>query len=183
MSPAARISHSPPSTHEDELAGTGLQSRSRNARAQARHRAKRKKYIETLEDTVKRLQTIVDAAGLDPNAFPPPMQSAHVHSHPYLRDLQDDNARLRREADALRVQIAALTAHVSAGGSHVTSSLPLHYAPSPSASDAHTPPPNSERDHKKRKMSAERDHGPLYLASASIPSFPPPPQSLVLIPP
>ncbi|KEP55048.1 hypothetical protein V565_009250 [Rhizoctonia solani 123E] len=165
MSPAARISHSPPSTHEDELAGTGLQSRSRNARAQARHRAKRKKYIETLEDTVKRLQTIVDAAGLDPNAFPPPMQSAHVHSHPYLRDLQDDNARLRREADALRVQIAALTAHVSAGGSHVTSSLPLHYAPSPSASDAHTPPPNSERDHKKRKMSAERDHGPLYLDS------------------
>ncbi|CAE6493967.1 unnamed protein product [Rhizoctonia solani] len=168
MSPAARTSHSPPSTHEDELAGTGLQSRSRNARAQARHRAKRKKYIETLEETVKRLQSIVDAAGLDPNAFPPPMPSAHVHSHPYLRELQDDNARLRREADALRVQIAALTAHVSSGGSsHVTSSLPMHYAPSPPGSDGHTPPPNSERDHKKRKMSVERDHGPLYLASAS----------------
>ncbi|KAG8689158.1 hypothetical protein FRC11_003957 [Ceratobasidium sp. 423] len=168
MSPAARTSHSPPSMHEDEPAGTGLQSRSRNARAQARHRAKRKKYIETLEETVKRLQSIVDAAGLDPNAFPPPMPSAHVHSHPYLRELQDDNARLRREADALRVQIAALTAHVSAGGSsHVTPSLPLHYAPSPPGSDAHTPPPHSERDHKKRKMSVERDHGPLYLASAS----------------
>ncbi|CAE6477478.1 unnamed protein product [Rhizoctonia solani] len=171
MSPAARMSHSPPSTHEDEPTGTGLQSRSRNARAQARHRAKRKKYIETLEETVKRLQTIVDAAGLDPNAFPPPMPSAHVHSHPYLRELQDDNARLRREADALRVQIAALTAHVSAG-SHVTSSLPMHYAPSPPPSDAHTPPPNSERDSKKRRMSAERDHAPLYLASASVPSIP-----------
>ncbi|CEL59011.1 hypothetical protein RSOLAG1IB_09009 [Rhizoctonia solani AG-1 IB] len=164
MSPAARMSHSPPSTHEDEPTGTGLQSRSRNARAQARHRAKRKKYIETLEDTVKRLQTIVDAAGLDPNAFPPPMPSAHAHSHPYLRELQDDNARLRREADALRVQISALTAHVSAG-SHVTSSLPMHYAPSPPPSDAHTPPPNSDRDSKKRRMSAERDHGPLYLDS------------------
>ncbi|CAE6372415.1 unnamed protein product [Rhizoctonia solani] len=173
MSPAARMSHSPPSTHEDEPTGTGLQSRSRNARAQARHRAKRKKYIETLEESVKRLQTIVDAAGLDPNAFPPPMPSAHAHSHPYLRELQDDNARLRREADALRVQISALTAHVSAG-SHVASSLPMHYAPSPPASDAHTPPPNSERDSKKRRMSAERDHGQLYLASASVPSLPPP---------
>ncbi|KAF8685173.1 hypothetical protein RHS04_00856 [Rhizoctonia solani] len=168
MSPAARMSHSPPSTHEDEPTGTGLQSRSRNARAQARHRAKRKKYIETLEETVKRLQTIVDAAGLDPNAFPPPMPSAHVHSHPYLRELQDDNARLRREADALRVQIAALTAHVSAG-SHVTSSLPMHYAPSPPPSDAHTPPPNSERDSKKRRMSAERDHAPFYFIQDSHP--------------
>ncbi|KAF8607251.1 hypothetical protein BDV93DRAFT_305188 [Ceratobasidium sp. AG-I] len=169
MPPAARTSGSPPSNDDDDLehAGTGIHSRSRNARAQARHRAKRKAYIESLETNVKRLQALVDAHGLDSNAYQP-LPPAAPHSHPYaIRDLQDDNARLRREHDAMRVQLAALSAHVSSGGHIGAPALPSmhHFAhPSPPGSDGHTPPPGSERDNKKRKMSAEREHAPLYLS-------------------
>ncbi|KAG8732000.1 hypothetical protein FRC12_019480 [Ceratobasidium sp. 428] len=161
MPPAARTSHSPGSHEEEEHAGTGIHSRSRNARAQARHRAKRKAYIENLEANVKRLQAIVDANGLDPAAPPPPAppHSHAPHPHPYvIHELQAANDRLRREADEMRVQLEALmSAHVA--GAHVT--------PPPPASATATPPPD-----KKRRMSAERDRprGSIYLASASVPS-------------
>ncbi|KAG8740843.1 hypothetical protein FRC10_003838 [Ceratobasidium sp. 414] len=146
-----------PMSHDEEHAGTGLHSRSRNARAQARHRAKRKAYIENLEANVKRLQAIVDANGLDPAAPSPP--PAHApHPHPYvIHELQAANDRLRREADDMRVQLEALmSAHVA--GAHVT--------PPPPASATATPPPD-----KKRRISAERERASIYLASASVPSI------------
>ncbi|KAG9128033.1 hypothetical protein FRC07_005900 [Ceratobasidium sp. 392] len=160
MPPAARTSHSPASHDEEEHAGTGIHSRSRNARAQARHRAKRKAYIENLEANVKRLQAIVDANGLDPTAAPPPPPPAPHHAphpHPYvIHELQAANDRLRREADDMRIQLEALmSAHVA--GAHVT--------PPPPGSATATPPPD-----KKRRMSAERERVPVYLASASVPS-------------
>ncbi|KAF9001195.1 hypothetical protein BDQ17DRAFT_1358891 [Cyathus striatus] len=55
--------------------------RSRNAKAQARHRAKRKAYIEQLEQTVTKLQT---ALGCTPE------------------QLEQDNARLYKENEELR---------------------------------------------------------------------------------
>ncbi|QRV98878.1 hypothetical protein RhiJN_26897 [Ceratobasidium sp. AG-Ba] len=161
MPPAARTSHSPASHDEDEPHGTGLHSRSRNARAQARHRAKRKAYIENLEANVKRLQAIVDAHGLDPAAPPPPSTThvPHHQPHPYvIHELQAANDRLRREADEMRLQLDALmSAHVN--GAHVT--------PPPPASATATPPPD-----KKRRMSNERERASIYLASASFPSAP-----------
>ncbi|KAG9088521.1 hypothetical protein FS749_002099 [Ceratobasidium sp. UAMH 11750] len=152
MPPPARTSHSPVS-HDEEHTGTGLHSRSRNARAQARHRAKRKAYIENLEANVKRLQAIVDANGLDPTAPPPPPPAHAPHPHPYvIHELQAANDRLRREADEMRVQLEALmSAHVA--GAHVT-----------------PPPPASPPPDKKRRTSAERERASIYLPPILAPS-------------
>ncbi|CAE6446476.1 unnamed protein product [Rhizoctonia solani] len=114
-------------------------SLSRNARAQARLRARRKAYVDSLEANVKRLQTIVDAIALNPNrahatasagASSPHLLSPFggspeiLNSDPaalqqpseaILHQLQDDNARLRRERDALKVQIDALVGYISRG--------------------------------------------------------------------
>ncbi|KAF4603001.1 hypothetical protein EYR38_003406 [Pleurotus pulmonarius] len=68
--------------------------RSRNAKAQARHRAKRKAYIEQLEQTVTKLQT---ALGFSPDqvaALPPPLIK--------IKELEQENARLQRENDEMR---------------------------------------------------------------------------------
>ncbi|KAB5589397.1 hypothetical protein CTheo_7164 [Ceratobasidium theobromae] len=118
---------------------------SRNAQAQARLRARRKAYVESLEGNVKRLQTIVDAIALNPNrgshtssgssppqpalcppALPtlaPPPDTPVLNStiNPQIpldilvRQLQADNARLRRERDGLQVQVNALTSYISRG--------------------------------------------------------------------
>ncbi|KAF8676889.1 hypothetical protein RHS04_06198 [Rhizoctonia solani] len=115
-------------------------SLSRNARAQARLRARRKAYVESLEANVKRLQTIVDAIALNPNrtyattstgtASPhllspfgsspetPSSDPSTVLQQPSeasLQQLQADNARLQRERDALQVQIDALISYISRG--------------------------------------------------------------------
>jgi hypothetical protein len=68
--------------------------RSRNAKAQARHRAKRKAYIEQLESTVTKLQT---ALGYTPDqvaALPPPLVK--------IRELEQENARLHAENEEMR---------------------------------------------------------------------------------
>lgn len=68
--------------------------RSRNAKAQARHRAKRKAYIEQLEQTVTKLQT---ALGFTPDqvaALPPPLVK--------IRELEQENARLQKENEEMR---------------------------------------------------------------------------------
>ncbi|CAE6450190.1 unnamed protein product [Rhizoctonia solani] len=115
-------------------------SLSRNAQAQARLRARRKAYVESLEEKVKRLQTVVDAIALNPNharatasASPSsshllspfggspetpasdPSASMHQPPEPFVQQLQVDNARLRRERDALQVQIDALIGYISRG--------------------------------------------------------------------
>ncbi|PPQ68802.1 hypothetical protein CVT26_001717 [Gymnopilus dilepis] len=68
--------------------------RSRNAKAQARHRAKRKAYIEQLEQTVTKLQVAVGFTGEQIAALPPPLLK--------IRELEQDNARLQKENDELR---------------------------------------------------------------------------------
>ncbi|KAF9045286.1 hypothetical protein BJ165DRAFT_1476527 [Panaeolus papilionaceus] len=68
--------------------------RSRNAKAQARHRAKRKAYIDQLEQTVTKLQIAVGYTTEQINALPPPLLK--------IRELEQDNARLQKENDDLR---------------------------------------------------------------------------------
>jgi len=68
--------------------------RSRNAKAQARHRAKRKAYIDQLEQTVTKLQIAVGYNTEQVSALPPPLLK--------IRELEQDNARLQKENDELR---------------------------------------------------------------------------------
>ncbi|KAG9017652.1 hypothetical protein FRB90_000348 [Tulasnella sp. 427] len=70
-------------------------TRSKNARAQARHRAKRKAYVENLETTVHQLRAALAASGSSPDGA---AQIAY---------LEQENARLRAESQALRVQLGA----------------------------------------------------------------------------
>ncbi|KAI9507116.1 hypothetical protein F5148DRAFT_1208135 [Russula earlei] len=71
--------------------------RSRNAKAQARHRAKRKAYIEQLEQTVTKLQTALALSPEQVAALPPPTLR--------IRQLEQENSKLIREIDELRRQL------------------------------------------------------------------------------
>jgi len=71
--------------------------RSRNAKAQARHRAKRKAYIEQLEQTVTKLQTALALSPEQVAALPPPTLR--------IRQLEQENSKLLRENDELRRQL------------------------------------------------------------------------------
>jgi len=107
--------------------------RSRNAKAQARHRAKRKAYIEQLEQTVTKLQT---ALGFTPDqvaALPPPLVK--------IRELEQENTRLQKENEELRRLLE--TDH---RGSHLPSDYRRH-----SLSNFHDNR-SCDRDFKKRKM-------------------------------
>ncbi|KAH9474546.1 hypothetical protein JR316_0013008 [Psilocybe cubensis] len=68
--------------------------RSRNAKAQARHRAKRKAYIDQLEQTVTKLQVAVGYTTEQIQSLPPPLLK--------IRELEQENARLQKENDELR---------------------------------------------------------------------------------
>ncbi|KIM41238.1 hypothetical protein M413DRAFT_144833 [Hebeloma cylindrosporum] len=68
--------------------------RSRNAKAQARHRAKRKAYIEQLEQTVTKLQIASGYTNEHVSALPPPLLK--------IRELEQENSRLQKENDELR---------------------------------------------------------------------------------
>ncbi|KAH9846072.1 hypothetical protein C2E23DRAFT_693061, partial [Lenzites betulinus] len=68
--------------------------RSRNAKAQARHRAKRKAYIEQLEQTVTKLQSVLALSPDQVAAIPPPLVR--------IRELEQDNEMLQREVQELR---------------------------------------------------------------------------------
>ncbi|CAA7263331.1 unnamed protein product [Cyclocybe aegerita] len=67
---------------------------SRNARAQARHRAKRKAYIEELEQTVAKLQMAVGYSEEQVAALPSPLVR--------MKELEQANAQLRMQNDHLR---------------------------------------------------------------------------------
>ncbi|KAH7883095.1 hypothetical protein F5I97DRAFT_177690 [Phlebopus sp. FC_14] len=106
--------------------------RSRNAKAQARHRAKRKAYIEQLEQTVTKLQT---ALGFTPDqvaALPPPLVK--------IRELEQENARLQKENDEMRRLLG------DADHRHLASDYRRHSLNSFHESRA------CDRDFKKRKM-------------------------------
>ncbi|KAI0634334.1 hypothetical protein C8Q77DRAFT_1055676 [Trametes polyzona] len=71
--------------------------RSRNAKAQARHRAKRKAYIEQLEQTVTKLQSVLALSPDQVAAIPPPLVR--------IRELEQENEMLHREVQELRRQL------------------------------------------------------------------------------
>ncbi|EIW53305.1 uncharacterized protein TRAVEDRAFT_133941 [Trametes versicolor FP-101664 SS1] len=71
--------------------------RSRNAKAQARHRAKRKAYIEQLEQTVTKLQSVLALTPDQVAAIPPPLVR--------IRELEQENEMLHREVQELRRQL------------------------------------------------------------------------------
>lgn len=68
--------------------------RSRNAKAQARHRAKRKAYIEQLEQTVTKLQMALGYTPEELETLPPPLNR--------IRELEQENARLQKDNEDLR---------------------------------------------------------------------------------
>ncbi|KAJ1300819.1 hypothetical protein OPQ81_002459 [Rhizoctonia solani] len=165
-------------------------SLSRNAQAQARLRARRKVYVESLEAKVKRLQTIVDAIALNPgrahaaasagassphllspfNGSPetpssdPPV-ALQQPSEVLVHQLQADNARLRRERDALQVQIDALIGYISRGyalPSDSTSGGGDMRTGGPSADHALSPSPGSDTEIESRPMGGS----PLIQADA-----------------
>ncbi|KAH7106883.1 hypothetical protein BKA62DRAFT_220039 [Auriculariales sp. MPI-PUGE-AT-0066] len=125
--------------------------RSRNAKAQARHRAKRKAYIESLEQTVARLQAAV---------------SGTSDSHSRVTDLEQENLRLRSENDMLKVQLGFSPLDSARRPSGATGLHGGSY-PSNATGDAH-------RDLKRRRTSADGtgDPSPSFLASPFIPCNP-----------
>ncbi|KAI0772930.1 hypothetical protein BD413DRAFT_543241 [Trametes elegans] len=79
----------PCSAHADRR-GDGLT-------AQARHRAKRKAYIEQLEQTVTKLQSVLALSPDQVAAIPPPLVR--------IRELEQENEMLHREVEELRRQL------------------------------------------------------------------------------
>ncbi|KAH9829217.1 uncharacterized protein C8Q71DRAFT_791107 [Rhodofomes roseus] len=76
---------------------TDRPERSRNAKAQARHRAKRKAYIEQLETTVTKLQVALALSPEQVAALPAPVIR--------IRELEEENELLHRELGELRRQL------------------------------------------------------------------------------
>ncbi|KAG8960347.1 hypothetical protein FRC03_006625 [Tulasnella sp. 419] len=91
------------STAAATAAAIAEDARARNARAQARHRAKRKAYIAHLETSLTTLQEALRRNNGDTR----------------LQQLQQENARLHQEIESLRSQIEA--AGISDDGSEASS--------------------------------------------------------------
>lgn len=125
--------------------------RSRNAKAQARHRAKRKAYIEQLEQTVTKLQTALGYSPEQVAALPPPLVK--------IRELEQEITRLNRENEELRRMVQ------DSGRSHRTSLPALH------------DPRVHDRDLKRRKMTGNDE---VYMGSnnASSHELRPPPLTI-----
>ncbi|KAI0795699.1 hypothetical protein C8Q75DRAFT_463531 [Abortiporus biennis] len=72
--------------------------------AQARHRAKRKAYIEQLEQTVTKLQTVLALSPDQVAAIPPPLMR--------IRELEQENNELQRENEYLRRELESRNAQL-----------------------------------------------------------------------
>ncbi|KAF8624734.1 hypothetical protein AX17_007065 [Amanita inopinata Kibby_2008] len=123
--------------------------RSRNAKAQARHRAKRKAYIEQLEQTVTKLQT---ALGLSPDqvaVLPSPLAK--------IRELEQENVRLQKENEELRRMLTE-----TGGGRPLPMDMTRRNPLAP-FQDARV----CDRDYKRRKMSGPMDG--VYLSPSDTP--------------
>ncbi|KAF8523714.1 hypothetical protein BU17DRAFT_85560 [Hysterangium stoloniferum] len=118
--------------------------KSRNAKAQARHRAKRKAYIEQLEQTVSKLQTALALSTDEVTGLP----SAQMK----LRELKEENDSLRAELRKYQTQPLGYL------------SPPLQIQTPPEAGDYEL----HSRHTKRRRLSMD-DEGPryAYLASAN----------------
>ncbi|KAF7343349.1 BZIP domain-containing protein [Mycena venus] len=128
--------------------------RSRNAKAQARHRAKRKAYIEQLEQTVTKLQTALGFTPEQVAALPPPLAK--------IRELEQENARLLKENDDLHRMLAD-------GGRP----LPLEVGRRNSLTSFNDSRP-CDRDYKRRKMEDEPYISPAHSSHNDALSRPPP---------
>ncbi|KAJ7130360.1 hypothetical protein C8R44DRAFT_775428 [Mycena epipterygia] len=117
--------------------------RSRNAKAQARHRAKRKAYIEQLEQTVTKLQTALGFTPEQVAALPPPLAK--------IRELEQENARLLKENDELHRMLSESGARP----------LPLEVGRRNSLTSFNDSRP-CDRDYKRRKMDSLDD---VYIQS------------------
>ncbi|KAI1783631.1 hypothetical protein LXA43DRAFT_851647, partial [Ganoderma leucocontextum] len=67
--------------------------------AQVRHRAKRKAYVQHLEETVAKLQSVLALSPDQVTAIPPPLTR--------MKELEQKNQLLRQEVDVLRRQLEA----------------------------------------------------------------------------
>ncbi|GJJ14712.1 hypothetical protein Clacol_008979 [Clathrus columnatus] len=113
--------------------------KSRNAKAQARHRAKRKAYIEQLEQTVSKLQTALALSAEDVVNLPTTQMK--------LRELKEENDSLRAELRKFQLQQAA--------NFSMSSVIPM---------PSNEPP----RLVKRRRLSSDdSEHRYTYLASIS----------------
>ncbi|TFY66318.1 hypothetical protein EVG20_g4778 [Dentipellis fragilis] len=129
--------------------------RSRNAKAQARHRAKRKAYIEQLEQTVTKLQSVLALTPEQVAALPPP--SARI------RQLEQENDKLLRENDELRRQLHLQSRRASL----VTNDPHFDIARRTSYPSASNEGHGYDRDLKRRRMSQSVDD--VYLVRATVP--------------
>ncbi|KAF7293046.1 BZIP domain-containing protein [Mycena indigotica] len=139
--------------------------RSRNAKAQARHRAKRKAYIEQLEQTVTKLQTALGFTPEQVTSLPPPLVK--------IRELEQENARLTKENDELHRLLA------DAGINPVTGARSLSLDSmgrrgSPLGANYGDPHRSVERDFKRRKMDGMDDYLPPSSHHHSDLTRPPP---------
>lgn len=102
-SPTMTLEAEPESPMSD-TPGHGLNSKSRNARAQARHRAKRKAYIEQLEASVTTLtETLND---LKQRGADEPASLRYMALEAENSQLRHENATLRQENNHFRDQLA-----------------------------------------------------------------------------
>lgn len=130
--------------------------RSRNAKAQARHRAKRKAYIEQLESTVTKLQTSLDYSPDQVAALPPAVVK--------IRELEQENARLQAENEELRRMISE--------NPQTRGRAPPDFG---RRTTAHNGRDCDERDYKKRKVgdSLYMDQNEQHHSSESATRPPP----------
>ncbi|CAL1709750.1 unnamed protein product [Somion occarium] len=141
--------------HQSSTALGDRPERSRNAKAQARHRAKRKAYIEQLEQTVTKLQYALAYTPEQIAALPPPLMR--------IRELEDKVGALVRENEDLRRQLEQRNAELRPD----IVRQPVHRA---SFDDRH-----SDRDIKRRRT-IDHNMGDVYIEPSThqLPTPPPP---------